>query len=148
MYDPDMDGINHLNIYSGARTELGRFLSNFQYQPFTCVDGKFNSIEGYWYWLGTADERLRVFHGLQAKQMGRSLPKVRQLDDFEARIYHACLAKINSNQKMREALTQSQLPFAHYYVFNGRGVDGGKSAWLLVHIWETIRTIIRQGGGI
>jgi len=62
------DGLSHINIYSKGMTELGRLLSNFANTPVnTPQDGKFTSIEGYWYWLlGKNDNRevLRTLHGL------------------------------------------------------------------------------------
>ena len=31
--DPSKDGIDHINIYSKGKTELGKYLSNFTYAP-------------------------------------------------------------------------------------------------------------------
>jgi len=47
------DGIDHINLYSRGHTELGQYLSNFAYTPIQTEDGRFNSIEAYWYWLNT-----------------------------------------------------------------------------------------------
>ena len=49
--NPNMDGIDHINIYSKGRTSIGRFLSNFAQADIETDDGDFASIEGYWYWL-------------------------------------------------------------------------------------------------
>jgi hypothetical protein len=69
---PSEDGIGHINVYSKAKTKLGRELSNFSFSPFTHPeDGKFNSIEGYWYWLGCKQEKLRKVWGYAAKRLGR-----------------------------------------------------------------------------
>jgi len=47
-----VDGVTHVNIYSKAKTELGRWLSNFAYAPIRITGhGRFASIEAYWYWL-------------------------------------------------------------------------------------------------
>lgn len=52
-YDPKMDGVTHINIYSKGKTQLGRVASNFAYFPFEIPnDGRFSSVEGYWHWLG------------------------------------------------------------------------------------------------
>lgn len=50
-YDPLKDGIDHINIYSKAKTALGLFLSNFAQCDLETEDGEFSSIEAYWYWL-------------------------------------------------------------------------------------------------
>jgi hypothetical protein len=52
--NPHKDGIDHINIYSRGKTEVGRQLSNFAHTPFTHKDyGYFNSVEGLWYYLIT-----------------------------------------------------------------------------------------------
>lgn len=38
--DPNMDGKDHINVYSGSQTELGRMLSNFYRQEIETKDGK------------------------------------------------------------------------------------------------------------
>ena len=49
---PQNDGITHINVYSKGKTTLGRWLTNFAHTPIDTIDGHFESIEGYWYWLG------------------------------------------------------------------------------------------------
>ena len=39
MYKPKDDGITHINIYSQGKTQLGRFLSNFEPSPIETEDG-------------------------------------------------------------------------------------------------------------
>lgn len=113
------DGVTHLNVYSKARTELGRWLTNFAHTPIDTEDGPFESIEGYWYWLGNHDERLRVLHGWQAKDYGRKLVKEHKLDHvlFEHKIKKAIALKIDANPIMRSLLVANKLPLAHYYVY-------------------------------
>lgn len=50
--NPNKDGIDHINVYSGSRTELGKMLSNFYHFEIETKDGKFQSVEAYWFWLG------------------------------------------------------------------------------------------------
>ena len=76
IFGPATDGIDHVNIYSAGRTELGRFMSNFAQAPIQTIDGSFASIEGYWYWLGcehTDRDTLRTVSGFAAKKLGRAL---------------------------------------------------------------------------
>jgi hypothetical protein len=49
--DSKQDGINHINIYSKGKTELGRLLTNFARTPIETPFGHFESGEGYWFWL-------------------------------------------------------------------------------------------------
>lgn len=54
MWNPDEDGVTHINIYSKGKTELGRWLTNFSYSPFNHPEyGKFLSMEGFWCWVST-----------------------------------------------------------------------------------------------
>lgn len=55
--NPRMDGVNHVNIYSNGKTEVGRKASNFysEEKPFDTPDGKFLSLEGYYHWLRIRD---------------------------------------------------------------------------------------------
>jgi len=136
------DGKTHINIYSKGKTELGRLLSNFAYSPFECEEGKFYSIEGYWYWLGTRDEVLKTLSGYQAKKYGQSLNRIYKVKDFEDKIRIAMVLKVNSNPKLFDLLLDSDLPFTHYYVFNGYRKDAGHE-WI-VQYWELIRKRIKD----
>jgi predicted NAD-dependent protein-ADP-ribosyltransferase YbiA (DUF1768 family) len=94
-----MDGITHINIYSKGKTTLGRELSNFANTPIEVTDGYFESIEGYWYWLGSSNkdkELLRNMSGFQAKQYGRNLGCSDWSDSslFKLKIYNAMLSKL------------------------------------------------------
>ncbi len=134
------DGVDHINIYSQAKTVLGRFLSNWTLQPFTCEDGKFDSIEGYWFWLGTRDERFRSLYGYAAKRLGGSLPRTVRLaeEEFQRKIKLAMEIKIRGAPDfIRRSFKDSTLPFDHYYVYNGVRKDAGYT-WI-VEYWEKLR---------
>lgn len=128
------DGITHINIYSKGNTALGRVLSNFARTPFTCKDGKFESIEGYWYWLKTKDDRFRSLFGYEAKRLGKTSSTNIYCPDFEHKIKLATICKLNQNSYIINWLTKSYLPFCHYYVFaNGYRKDAGNE-WLIEFI--------------
>jgi len=142
--DPDEDGITHINVYSKGKTELGRFLSNFTYAPITTEDGNFNSIEGYWYWLGCihADKnQLRSLYGFRAKQVGRELGANDWIDtdEFKRKISTAIVIKINSNKKFKAELINNKLPLTHYYVYGGKIVNVPKASWIL-EVLEVIKS--------
>lgn len=125
-FEPDGDGITHINVYSKGKTELGRLLSNFAHTPFEHYKhGHFSSIEAYWYWLSTGMkfDELRGLHGFNAKKLGVALRKAAddgqrvEVKNFEAMIKQAILIKIESTPKLRDLLHYSTLPLTHYYVW-------------------------------
>ena len=147
--DPLRDGVDHINVYSKGRTELGRLLSNFAQTPFDCIDGHFESVEGYWYWLLAVKEpvnreleRLRSLHGFEAKRVGKEIENIDRTRpvtrEFRECIYNAFAAKLKANPRVQELLKASTLPFKHYYVYE-RGVQVlPEFDWLMVY-WENLR---------
>lgn len=136
----DKDGVDHINIYSKGKTELGRFLSNFAHSPFQCVDGSFNCVEGYWYWLSVTHPRrdeLRTTNGWESKKLGREL---RGQDwgttpDFKKKICAAISAKIDTYPRMKVILLANKLPFEHYYVYGTKIYnEKPKAIWMIQHI--------------
>lgn len=134
-YNPLEDGITHLNTYSKGNTELGRFCSNFAYCPIETEDGHFDSIEGYWGWLGVSEsnaqrDELRNLSGYKAKMFKDNLiaggNPGRKDAEFQRKIRDAIHIKFQTKQardlmnKNKELLS---LPLCHYYVFNE---DNGK----------------------
>lgn len=139
VWNPEEDGLTHINIYSKGATPLGRWLTNFAESPFTHpVHGQFKSIEGFWYWLktGKKHDTLRTLHGWQAKEQGKKYPS-EECENFEQIIKTAIRAKLIANPQMLGALIQSSLPLAHYYVYGGKPVHAGYE-WIVLYI-EDIR---------
>lgn len=134
MTDPKKDGVTHINVYSKAKTKLGKFLSNFTKAPFVHPeDGQFNSVEGYWYWLSTKDDTLRGLHGFQAKAHGRKVDGKDWVDtdEFKRKIKMAVRAKMDHNQAMKAEFTKSRLPLHHYYVYGGKVVEPKEGRWFI-----------------
>lgn len=140
MWKPEEDGITHVNVYSKGATPLGQVLSNFAYTPFTCEDGDFNSIEAYWYWLGTPEEKrdvLRFTSGAYAKRLGKELhSKTVWLDESEfiQKICAAIDAKLKQYPSIQRALEKCELPLTHYYVYNGKAVEPTENKWVIRHL--------------
>lgn len=140
--NPNEDGITHINIYSKGKTVLGRQLSNFTYFPFECEDGKFASIEGYWYWLRTGNDELRDKAGFEAKKTGEAAETFHMCpssDGFKDKICKAITIKLD---RYKKAILATNLPFEHYYVYGNKVVDAGYK-WILSHI-ENYRTKNKQ----
>jgi predicted NAD-dependent protein-ADP-ribosyltransferase YbiA (DUF1768 family) len=149
MNEPQNDDIDHINIYSKGKSELGRLLSNFANTPFVLPeDGKFASIEGYWYWLlcePNQREQLRCLHGFEAKKLGRELPRRCDMESeilFRTKICNAILEKISQNLNIKELMITSVLPFDHYYVYDGKMVRT-KYDWL-VRFFEKVRIELKS----
>lgn len=127
------DGITHINIYSKGKTSVGRFMSNFTKSHVQTEDGSFASVEGYWYWLGCKNDRLRTAYGYGAKKLGRELgaPDWLDGDEFRRKILVAIKSKIKmlTNSDLQQLLL---LPLTHYYIHNGRVIDmGPRCQWIL-----------------
>lgn len=150
MYNPDEDGITHINIYSQGKTELGRLLSNFAYSPFVYEPyGAFASAESYWYWYltGQQHEGLRTLYGYQAKAAGQKYRNDRLdvlgLSDSDFKVMEEMLVhKIAHNPHIAELLQESTLPFCHYYVYSTRVIVPDGIDWLS-DTYEVIRTALK-----
>ena len=139
------EGVDHVNIFSRSKLELGRALSNFAYAPITLDSlGSFDSIEGLWFFLKTGDERLRRLSGFAAKSLGSSLPDNGSMGPivFRNAICIAIAEKVKQHPRIGELLDQCELPLTHYYVFGGTQIPAGYG-WL-VDAWELIRSSRRQ----
>lgn len=141
------DGIDHINIYSKGHTELGKALSNFSYYPIKISDGTFNSLEGYWYWLlsdkGIKAEPLRKLYGWQAKEYGRKIkirdwPYKSESEKFQIKFKEAMEAKLIQHPELISMLIEVNLPFKHYYVYDGKIINVNRCEWMLEH-WENLR---------
>ena len=139
MWDPSDDGVTHVNVYSKAKTALGRWMSNWAEELIPTEDGDFLTIEGYWYWLGCRDERLRTTSGWPSKQLGRELERTHKVEheEFMRKIKHALTVKMSVRPDMREAMKEIALPFTHYYVYGGKPKSAG-AQWVIEH-WEELR---------
>lgn len=156
--DPAKDGIDHINMYSKSNTQFGRMLSNFYACPIeTQYEGKFLSVEGYWYWLSLPSsfcerERLRRLHGFLAKSTGRQLRdacQVKGIDlrfdpKFENKILTAIQCKLNIEKRLFLP-EYKDLPIYHYYVFNGKVKDVTDDfPWLINGVSKLVAETYRQ----
>ena len=115
-----IDGVDHINIWEKASTELGIALSHMADLPFTHETyGKFRSVEGFWHYIRsvTRDDRTRMMAGYKAKKFGDTLESKR-VEDFKAIIMDANWQKIKQYDPLVEELKKSTLPFDVYYLFN------------------------------
>lgn len=146
------DGISHINIAYQGKTQLGKYLSNLTRTPFTIneVDGEFQSVEAYWYWLSTGSKYhyLKELWGYSAKQEGKKYPSI-IVPNFYDCIKLAFRLKVKQNMPIRNALYFSELPFDHYYTYgneNGSVIRIPPSSEWICQEWELIRQEVKQEG--
>lgn len=135
---PETDGIDHVNVYSKGATRLGRLLSNFAPTPFHHPDlGYFSTVEGYWYYVMTGDERLRHCAGWEAKSLGKRLKAAREHPSVDE-LRSAYKAKLAAHGDIWEMLNTSTLPLKHYYVYGDRVVEPKEWQWT-VELWNEFK---------
>lgn len=138
------DGISYLNIYSAAKTALGRDLSNFSDYGFTHPTyGHFRNMEGYWHYVATGmiHEELRNLAGVVVKMNSRDkvrYPKVPN-SNFEQMIRDGLQCKLDQNQALLQRLCENNLPLAHYMFAGGILKDIPPSQQFWVRELELIR---------
>ena len=141
-YIPENDGVDHINIYSKGKTELGRLLSNFAYTPFTIPDkGSFNTVEGFWYWTMTGLSEFRKLPGWECKKIGDHTTPLREHPN-EEELLEAYLSKINNNPSIAVMLAENELPFAHYYVYGGKVIEPKQWQWT-AQLWNRVRETLK-----
>jgi hypothetical protein len=142
MFNPEEDGVTHINVYSKGQTQIGRMLSNFYHSPFKLAeDGEFKCLEGYWYWLQIQDipgrDILRELAGWECKKFGRKLrdsfpsPRLDPME-FRKKIAIAIASKVEQNPRIIAELKRSTLPFVHYYNYAGRVVVPEDNEWIML----------------
>ena len=132
-----IDGVECINIYSKAKTQLGFQLSNFS--PLAIEGGghRFASVEAWWYWFETGKKHdcLKPLSGFAAKREGRKFEKVQRVTP--ALFKEIALLKLEQHPALKDALKASTLPLVHYYEF------GGKIVWpkrdFTARVWAEIR---------
>lgn len=147
------DGIYFINIYSKARTTLGRNLSNFSHHPFTHPKyGSFASVEGaFYYWsTGKVHEKLRCLHGYEAKKEGiRVTPKEwasekKEIPEIFKDFIKECIReKLKAHPEILIPLISNNLPLKHFYVVGDTIVNKEKYKWITDEI-EYIRDVTQK----
>jgi len=147
-FDPREDGITHINIYSKGYTTLGRFLSNFHRSTINTSLGKFQSLEGLIYYMGSFEDKLRTLSGPEAKDAGKVYDRgIRLPEDVFKRIVIAAMkTKLTSDAQMLNMLIDSNLPFTHYYTYGNKVIDVKGWEWQ-TQAWEDIRATYKRHYG-
>ncbi len=140
------DGIDHINVYSQGKTELGKFLSNFTRCKLYIEGKEFQSVEAYYYYLLSDQskkslKKIQNLYGVKAKYVGREI-KIREYsDELYPKLKEAISRKIAQSTFYRE-FTNSKLPFKHYYVYGDEVIDRSDS-WF-VRALEDLRYLYNR----
>lgn len=147
---PSEDGVTHIDIYTKGATRLGRDLTNLAPLGFVHpVYGAFACVEGFWYWnkTGRIHDQLRTLSGFECKKLGKKLERV-DCPTFNEDVLEAIRCKLRQHKRLRIALTESTLPFAHYYFYGERDHEP-KVVYLPQYDWivdeiTRIRTLCKE----
>lgn len=168
------DGVTHINVYSAAKTTIGKLLSNFTKVPTYSEHYKitFASCEGLYHYhklyRACADAELSPdtitemgltelipLYGYRAQKLGRQLrervikagvyiediPNELFVSVMEDGIEHKLKwLSINFPDTYAEILA-NELPYVHYYNFNGKVIHKKHFDWLPERIQAVIDKI-------
>lgn len=148
-YGVNKDGVDHINVYSKGKTEYGKYLSNF-YPCFVDVKntGVFKTIEGYWFWLQTHDERLKTLDGYQCKILGSVLERKflsAKSDEFKLKILSVCQQKFDK-WALKDEFLLSSLPLVHYYENSSGDPDVKTSMDFILNYYDSRRIMFQLWG--
>jgi hypothetical protein len=142
------DGVDHINIGNDAKTELGQLLAHFTESHFTHPYlGSFNCMEGYWHYVRAEhpDDKLRLLVGRAAYLYGKKFKTIRRTA-FREIIMDGNYQKIVENDRLRELLVKSTLPFMQYFAYGPEGllINPPTAPWL-VPDFERLRELFKSG---
>lgn len=145
MINPDNDGIDHINIYSRGKTQLGKMLSNWYPANVEISIGSFKTIEGVIFYLSSFNDFFRNADGYNCKKYGKDFDKGIRLpeDVFRKFIIDSMLDKVNKNDTLKCLLKESNLPLKHYYNYSGKIIEVMNWQWQ-VDEWENIRKGLKE----
>lgn len=165
-WTPRSDGIDHVNVYSRARTAEGKLLSNFAPIPFHLHGYRFASVEGFYQSMLYDDDgdraRIATLSGTEAKSWGARAGKdsgdrVRTWGgqvvpfrgpEFQEEIRTALRAKVEQNPQVGQALLATEhLVLTHYYVRFGRPIIPAGETGLMTTCLTTLRRQLEEASG-
>lgn len=156
------DGTDHLNVYSKAKTELGRMLSNFYECQIVTHHGIFNSVEGYYHYLGLSPkvrdrESLRSLSGYQAVLKAEELKSANKsaIVNMPQQLFQDCINNAVSYKmnKCQDIILKDpelyDLPLTHYIIVKQTQEIYDyteKYKWWLDNIDRTRKEILERNG--
>lgn len=154
-FEPNEDGITHVNVFSKSRNKLGRMLSNFAETPIDSEEGHFVTVESWWYWTKMnninasclipifTDEQLSEMKekvGKEAKSYFRALYKddSTEFSPTKEQLKITYKLKLEQHPHIKEMLILNELPLTHYYMMFDKKVSADSTLWTAL-LWEEIK---------
>lgn len=142
------DGVDHINVWEHANTELGKFLAHsspfgFKHKIF----GRFNSMESFWHYIQSVekDDRIRVMHGPTLRLFVKKL-EMAKVTNFRAIIMDSNWQRIKQHRDKMEMLAESTLPFDCYYISKTSRMRVRPTFFKWLNMgFEEIRTAVKEG---
>lgn len=145
-YDPEKDGIEHINFSSIGKTDLGKLLDiNARSRINHPQLGLFESLGGIWYYLcGDQNDMFRSMYGRKCNIMGKKA-KQNFVEGFRTIMAEATWIKVIQNTDLTNMILQSEAPFVSYFIQGEPGIAVLTSQ----HNWyapvlEEIRRALKQ----
>lgn len=142
-----IDGVDHLNIWNYAKTELGVLLSfstNLRFNHSKLFN--FSSIDCLWQYICITEpsEKIRTMSSKTLRVSVKDLPK-RTVVNFRAVIMDANWQKIQQYPDIKAAIIESTLPFDFYYIVKATDtrIRYKNSFWVLKG-FEEIRKALKE----
>lgn len=118
------DGVDHINVSTEAKTELGKLLCSSAYLPFNHpVLGKFSSIMAFNHYIVSAerDDRMRNASPKDLRLLADAGTRV-TVHSLWTLIFYATWIQVNAYPALVEALKTNELPFDLYKQKSFRGM--------------------------
>lgn len=78
-YSPNDDGVTHINVYSQAKTDLGRWLSNFTAgEVVSDIGGTFASMEALYHYL-------KIYRTYESQRMKAHQDVIKKLEELKTK---------------------------------------------------------------
>lgn len=142
------DGIDHINIWGQAQTDLGKLLAHgakvsFKHRIF----GRFSCLESFWHWVRSDehDDRIRTMTGKSLQEFVTKLTR-QNVVNFRAIIMDANYQKVKQYPEIQQAMVESTLPFDCYYVYKRETtipIRTNFASWV-IDGFEEIRTALKE----
>jgi hypothetical protein len=122
-YNPETDGVDHINFSSCGKTSLGKLLDiNARSRIHHPQLGLFESLGGIWYYLcGDQNDMFRSLFGRKCNLVGKK-SKQNFVEGFRTIIAEASWIKVIQNPELIDMILKSDSPFVSYFIQGEPGI--------------------------
>lgn len=142
------DGVDHINVSSSAKTQLGKLLTPAAPTPFTHPQiGPFASIDGLRFWLIDAahDDRFRTAANGMVHRLQQQIKDLVPGNEWQEIVAEAMWLRTLGYPEIAELMTANELPYRCYYLQELNSislpVEVAMGRWLLPVLEEIGRAL-------